>query len=334
MNEITYEESRALENPLYLDVRAPIEYSNDHIPGALNMPLFDDEERHEIGKIYKALGQSEAIVRGSEIVGGKIGDIVSNIRNIKEKQIIIYCFRGGMRSSSITSLLTSLQFHVFKLKNGYKAYRKHVRDELDRLSIKSGIYVLHGLTGTGKTEIIKYIDNSVDLEKYAGHRSSVFGGIGLKQKTQKMFESLLLKKITDLRSAEYIVLEGESRKIGDLHIPNNLLEKMHSSPGIRIEASIERRINILLKEYDSYNLEPEKIIPIINSISGRLGKKNVAALIELFEKGDMYEFTELLLEKYYDPLYRHSLEKMEFIARIENVDSEEAAAEVERIIKN
>ncbi len=332
MNEISYEDAISLENPLFIDVRAPVEFSKDHIPGSINMPLFDDDERSEIGKIYRLLGKDDAVIKGSEIVGGKIGDIVANVKKIKDKDIVIYCFRGGMRSSSIASLLSTLEFNVSKLKDGYKGYRRYINHEFQHLQVKPKVFVLHGLTGTGKTEILRNIPNSIDLEDLAGHRSSVFGGIGLVQKSQKMFESLLLKRIRDLDDADYIVLEGESRKIGDLYIPDRLLNILHNSPAILINASIERRIQVLLDEYNN-GLDTDEITSIVKSISNRIGKKNATLLIDLFNKGDLFEFTRLLLVKYYDPLYEHSMGKMSFIAEIENDDSARAAREVVGIVE-
>ncbi|MCU0822927.1 MAG: tRNA 2-selenouridine(34) synthase MnmH, partial [Spirochaetes bacterium] len=316
MNDISYEEARALPNPLFIDVRAPVEFEEDHIPGAVNMPLFDNYEREEIGKIYKILGKEDAIVRGSEIAGLKIGDIAADIRKIQGRDIVIYCFRGGMRSTSLVSLLGSLDFHIYRLKDGYKGYRRHLLQQIENLKVKPVLFVLHGLTGAGKTEIIRNIKNSVDLEDFAGHRSSVFGAMGLKKKTQKMFESLLADRLEKLDGVPYIVTEGESRKIGDLHIPEKFLNAMFNSPGILIEASMERRVNIILNEY-SPDLDSDEVKKIVNSISGRLGNKNTDLLLELFGKGDLRGFTELLLKKYYDPLYAHTLDKMNFIAKIE-----------------
>ena len=332
MNDISYEETRGLPDPLFIDVRAPVEFEEDHIPGAVNMPLFDNCEREEIGKIYKLLGKEDAIVRGTEMAGLKIGDIVANIRKIQGRDIVIYCFRGGMRSTSLASLLESLDFHVYRLKEGYKGYRRYLVKEIENLDIKPKLFVIHGLTGTGKTEIIRMIKNSIDLEDFAGHRSSVFGAIGLKKKTQKMFESQLISRLEELTGAGYIVAEGESRKIGDLHIPEKFLKLMYNSPGILIGASMDRRVDIILNEY-SPEIDPDEVIRIVNSISGRLGNKNTDLLLEMFGKGDLRGFTRLLLLKYYDPLYEHTLDKMSFIAKIDNEDSAKTADEVVRIIE-
>ncbi|MDY6933747.1 MAG: tRNA 2-selenouridine(34) synthase MnmH [Spirochaetota bacterium] len=332
MKEITYEEAYTLKKPFFIDVRSQYEYSIDHIPGAVNVPLFNNEERREIGRIYHLLGKGDAIIRGSEIAGSKIGDIVANLHKVRDSDFVIYCFRGGLRSTSLVSLFTSLDFNIYKLKDGYKGYRKYVLLRLNSLSIKPKVFVIQGLTGTGKTAVLRRLKNSIDLEGMAGHRSSVFGGIGLQQKTQKMFESLLLNRIDSLNEEEYIVFEGESRKIGNLHIPLKILNHLYNSPTILLKASIERRVEILLKEY-TVNLNSDEVVSIVKSLSNRIGVKNVNLLVELFMNGKLFEFTRLLLDKYYDPLYKHTLKKMDFIAEIVNINCNKTTTEIERIIE-
>lgn len=331
MREITYERAQQLDSPAFIDVRSPGEYSQDHIPGSLNMPIFGDDEREEIGKIYHLLGRDKAITRGSEIVGGKLGEIVTSIGKLRDREIVINCYRGGMRSKSLVALLLALDFDVYKLKDGYKGYRRYVVSRLNEIMFKPPVFVLHGLTGTGKTEIIRRIESAIDLEELAGHRSSVFGGIGLKQNTQKFFESQLLERIDSLQYRDYVVMEGESRKIGNLHIPERIVHLIKSSAAILIKASIDRRVKIILDEYAG-NMDPGDVIAIVKSLESRIGMKNVNNLVALFEKGNLFEFTRLILEKYYDPLYRHSIREMRFIAEVENVDTESACREVEGVI--
>lgn len=332
IQEITYEEALHLEDPIFIDVRAPVEYSADHIPGSVNIPVFDNAERSLIGTMYRTCGQSSAIARGVEIVGNRLGSIVQEIIKIRGRSIVIYCFRGGMRSTSLVSLLLSLGISVKKLKNGYKGYRAYVRDRINNLEIIPPVFVLHGLTGTGKTEILRRLKNSLDLEDFAGHRSSVFGGLGLLEKSQKLFEGLLLCRVFELADAGYAVIEGESRKIGNIHLPGFVMNRMSNSPCILIRASIERRVAILLQEYRT-DEHAEEIIAIVKSLGPGIGKNNVNLLIELFSHGELEEFTKVLLEKYYDPLYARTLDKINFIAEVENVDSNGAAQEVEAIIK-
>jgi len=220
---------------------------------------------------------------------------------------------------------------VFRIRKGYKEYRKHVFEKMKQLTVKPPLYVLQGLTGAGKTEILGFMDNSIDLEGMAGHRSSVFGGIGLASNTQKRFESLLLERAGQIEGCRYAVIEGESRKIGDIHIPQSLFRQMREAPCIFIKTPIERRAEIIMREYTKKS-DPSGVIPIIRGLAGRLGEKNTACLISLIETGKTMDFVIMLLETYYDPLYRYSFKKMDFIAEIENLDSGKAAAEARAVI--
>ncbi|MCU0847599.1 MAG: tRNA 2-selenouridine(34) synthase MnmH [Spirochaetes bacterium] len=330
--DISYAEALLLGDPVFIDVRSPDEFAADHIPGSINIPLFSDEERKEIGIMYRHTGREEAVILGTGFVGGKISDLVSRIGSMAGRDIVILCARGGMRSSSLASLLNSLGIRVFRIRHGYKEYRKHVFERMKQLTVKPPLFVLQGLTGAGKTEILGFMENSIDLEGIAGHRSSVFGGIGMASNTQKWFESLLLERAGKLEGCRYVAIEGESRKIGDIHIPQALFRQMREAPCIFIKTTIERRAEIIMKEYTK-KADPSEVIPIIKGLAGRLGEKNAAGLIRLIETGKTMDFVIMLLETYYDPLYRYSFKKMKFIAEIENLDSGKAAAEAGAIIE-
>jgi len=332
MTEITYEESRSLVNPLYIDVRSPAEYDEDHIPGAVNLPIFDNEERREIGTLYKMVSREDAVKRGTEIGGKRIGPIIDSIMSHSGREIVIYCARGGMRSGSVASLVNSLGVKTWRLRDGYRAYRRFVTGYFESTSIKPRLFVLQGLTGAGKTEILGFIENSIDLEAMAGHRSSLFGGIGLEQKSQKSFETLLAGRLHELDESGYAVIEGESKKIGNLHIPENIFTQMRSAPVIYIDTPIERRVSIIKKEYARFN-DHDRVFEIIHSLKNRLGQKNADQLTELYRNGRIDEFIEMLLVDYYDKLYRHTLDRFEYIAVIKNSDSESAAAEILRAVR-
>jgi len=332
MEEITYEESLALDNPLFVDVRSPAEFDDDHIPGALNLPIFDNDERKEVGTLYKMAGRETAVLKGTEIGGKRIGEIINRLSEVQGRNIVIYCARGGMRSGSVAALINSLGITALRIKDGYKSYRKYVNSALSELKIASPVFILQGLTGAGKTEIIKVLDNSIDIEGMAGHRSSVFGGIGLKQKTQKFFETQFLRRIRELEKAPYVVLEGESRKVGNLHIPDNIFSQMRDGAIIYIDTPLDRRIGIIRDEYACFQ-EHERIIKTVSSLRSKLGAKKTDLLIELYNSGRIDEFIEILLLDYYDHLYKHSLDKYQYIAVVENSNTEQAAADVEKIIK-
>jgi len=333
LKEITYKESLQVDNRIYIDVRSPGEFSHDHVPGAVNLPVFDDFERSEIGKIYKLAGKDEAVIRGTEIAGKKLKNIISEIYKHKDKNQIIMCARGGMRSGGIAALLESLGMNIFRLIKGYKGYRNFINDKLENIKIKPEIFIIQGLTGTGKTKIIKGFKNSINLEEMAGHRSSLFGGIGLEQNSQKKFETLLYSKITELENEKFIVIEGESKKIGNLHIPANIFHQMRQSPMILITAGPDRRIKIILEDYTK-KIDSAEVINIVKSLSTKIGKKNIDTLISNFQNGDLYNFTALLLEKYYDPLYSYTFKKINFIGEIRNIDTSGTIDQIIKIINN
>lgn len=332
MRDISYGESLSLEQPCYIDVRAPIEFNEDHITGALNIPIFDDVQRAEVGTLYKMAGREQAVLRGTEIAGGKLSDLVKQFQELSGRNIIVYCARGGMRSKSVAGLIDSLGIPVYRLIGGYKEYRRYVNAYLNNANIRCPIFVLQGLTGTGKTEILRLLENTVDFEDMAGHRSSIFGDIGLEQRTQKSFETQIFTRLEQLRDAPYIVMEGESRKIGNLHIPDHLFSLMSRADIILIKADIERRIEIILNEYSAFS-SFEAVSPKVSSLTQKLGKSTVQLLLNLYKEKNLQEFVRILLEKYYDPLYVHSLKKMSFIASIENPDSTETAFKIVEIIK-
>lgn len=327
MKEISFGESREIEDAVYIDVRSPAEFEEDHASGAVNVPLFDNSERKEIGTIYRIAGREDAIVRGTEIVGGKLKDIMEEILRFREKNIIVMCARGGMRSASLASLLDSLGMKVWKITGGYKGYRHDVMDRIGALALPAPPVVLQGLTGAGKTEIIRRIPHSIDLEEMAGHRSSVFGGIDKTQKTQKRFETLIVERVGALAGAPWILIEGESRKIGNLHLPDVLHAAMKAAPAIYLDTPIERRVEIIYDEYHSF-CDDENIPRIVEGLTVKLGQKTIEKLLGFYRDGEIREFIRVLLEKYYDPLYRHSLEKKDYLAVVRNDDTETALEQV------
>jgi tRNA 2-selenouridine synthase len=331
MKTIDYIESLELDNPLYIDVRSPGEFSMDHIPGSINIPLFDDNERVEVGTLYRMAGKEKAMLRGSEIVGTKLQQILSRIMEYRDKNIIVSCARGGMRSGSLASLLDSLGFTVFQLNRGYKGYRKYIIDSFNTLNPEIPLIVLQGLTGSGKTEIIRRMENSIDLEKLAGHRSSVFGGIGIKQNTQKSFETGIISSLHHLHTFNHIIIEGESQKIGNLHIPDPFYTIMKQSPAILIKTPLEMRIDIIEKEYSDFTLG-DNIPEIVKSLRTKLGKKIVDELLFHFNNGNIRKFIEIMLLHYYDPLYAYSLEKKHYIDTVDFTTTDETLHEIEAVI--
>jgi len=289
-----------------VDVRSPSEFMQGHIPGAINLPLFSDEERARVGTTYKKIGRSEAFDLGLDIVGPKMSLFVQAAREFAPgKQILVHCWRGGMRSASMSWLLETAGFRVRVLKGGYKAYRNYIRENLvtDRKFI-----ILGGLTGSGKTLWLKQLSQSgeavVDLERLANHRGSVFGGIGLgMQPTNEQFENDLFQNLQLFTPDQFIWLEDESRQIGRIFMPEPFSAAMTNSPIIRIQVPEELRIKVILDEYA--DLDIERLAASIRQISKRLGGLVTQQCLDLLGDQDFAGVVRLLLP-YYDKTYSHS----------------------------
>src|SRR3990167_729650 len=191
VQKISVAQALEKENAILLDARTPKEYAEDHLMGAISVPLLSDQERHEIGIIYKQYSREKAIERGMELFPAKIPSIYNAVKDHCRKTIIVYCARGGMRSGIIASLLESIGFKVLQIEGGYKSFRHYIVDQLYNFQLKPKIICLSGLTCSGKTKLLKQLSNALDLEELAQHRGSLYGGVGLKPHRQKRFENML-----------------------------------------------------------------------------------------------------------------------------------------------
>jgi tRNA 2-selenouridine synthase len=295
---------------LFIDVRTPKEFNYSTIPGAINIPLFSNQERAIIGKLYKEKGQQKAIKEGFKIISKSLNKIILKFKEYKNHKIVIFCWRGGMRSKSIVNLLKTLDFNVKQLEGGYKSYRHYIREKLNKYKIKPKLVVIHGLTGTGKTRLINKFKNSIDLEGLAQHRSSLFGSIGLKPRSQKMFDSLLFNKLEELKNKKYILIEGESRKIGNIIIPESLFKAMKKGVHIKINLGFEKRVKNILRDYG--DLDKKELAEKVKLLKKFIGKKKINLLLNLLEKNKKQEVAEMLLKDYYDPLYKHTINNIKY----------------------
>lgn len=333
---ISLEKALRLTKSAWIDVRSPIEFAGGHIPGAVNIPLFSDNERAEVGIIYKNAGQLDAKNRGLSIVSPKLPAMIDQVRKVvpKDGNIIVYCWRGGMRSQSIVRILDMMNVPVYQLVGGYKAYRKHVLNSFEQMHFPSPIIVC-GSTGVGKTLLLNLLADdgfpSIDLEKLANHRGSVFGQVGLgSSTTTPNFEAELLGKLQSFPNAPYVLVECESKKIGKAYIPDLFFRAMQSGKRILVEASIEKRVHRLKLEYlDLTDANRQEIIASLQSLSNRLGKKKTANLIDAFSSNKVEEVITTLLLDYYDPLYGyHKADKMKFDFVVNADDLNDAAEQI------
>ena len=255
MPEITSFHPSLLDTHLVVDVRTPLEFDEDHLPGAINVPLLTNEERVEIGTLYKQTGPHEARIRGLELTAHRFPAMVAEIAEAADgRQILVYCWRGGLRSKTVVSILDLTGFRAVQLQGGYKSFRSHVIASFEPFRPSGPLVVLHGMTGIGKTTFLLGLTGKdysvVDLEGLACHRGSAFGELGLTQDlTQKRFETLLWDAFRRLPHGKPIIVEGESKRIGKVSLPGDMYEVMRESIKVWCEASLETRVGRLIAEY-------------------------------------------------------------------------------------
>ncbi|WP_409293171.1 tRNA 2-selenouridine(34) synthase MnmH [Peribacillus sp. SCS-37] len=291
-----------------VDVRSPSEYMDSTIPGSINIPIFDDREREEIGTIYKQIGVSEAKERGLEIVSAKLPSFIKEFQTIPGDKAV-FCWRGGMRSRTSATVLDLMGIKAFRLSGGFRAYRKWVVSQLEDFQIQSEAYVLNGYTGTGKTLLLHQLKKEgysvIDLEGLAGHRGSIFGQIGTRPNNQKMFEALLFEELTQMKDSPFILFEAESRRIGKVVLPDFVDQKKLSGKQIFIDMPLEERVKHILDDYQPW-LHQEESIKAFKKIERRIHTPIAAEIGSSLERGDFETAVALLLKHYYDPRYDFS----------------------------
>lgn len=319
---VSFEEAIA-EKHLIVDVRSAAEYKGGSVPGAVNVPLFDEDERSVIGIIYKHGGQDKAIAQGFSYVEEKLAELLGAFEPFRDKTVAVFCARGGMRSRSIVNLLLQSGYSAYQITGGYKQYRRNVLDFLE--SYAPRIIVLHGLTGTGKTRIIQALDPSIDLEELARHRSSLFGGLDREPNCQKIFETLLVKTAQSLGPEPYFV-EGESRKIGRVFIPKSFAMAMKSGVLVNITCSLEKRIERIVEDYPVEGAKKRgEIIKILLSLKQSMGAARVEEMCDLLNSNRLHELVRILLVDYYDQRYARSMSRYTFDLEVSSESISDAA---------
>lgn len=292
-----------------VDVRTPNEYLKGHIPGAHNIPLFSNEERADVGTIFKNSGKEDAVLRGLDYVGPNMSKLVRKARKIStNKKLLLYCWRGGMRSSSMAWLFETVGIETHILDGGYKAYRRNNREQYLK---DFDLVVLGGMTGSGKTDVLKEMQKMgrqmIDLEGIANHKGSAFGAMGqLPQPTTEQFENNLALEWGKMDQSKPIWIENESRMIGRVNIPEELFSKMKSATIVEIVIPKIERVNRLVREYGCF--KHSELEDSLMKIQKRLGSENKTMALEALEKDDLFTVADIML-KYYDKTYKHSLLK-------------------------
>ena len=318
-----------------VDVRSPSEFRAGHIPGAHNIPLFDDAERAEVGTRYKKEGSLNAILEGIRLSGPvkhlKLGEALRVAG--EDKRLLVHCWRGGMRSEAMAWLfsLGGIETHV--LEGGYKAYRRHV---LEALAANREMIILGGLTGSGKTHILKHIQGKgnqvIDLEGLANHKGSAFGSLGQPaQPSSEHFSNLLFEQLSLSDPEKPVWLEDESRNIGMVFMPEEFYLKMQGSPAIILVMDIDTRLPRLMEEYSCY--PPELLLRSFMKISKRLGGERTREAVDAVNSGNFATAIAITL-LYYDKAYRYSLtRKPQELLHYVNTDTDDVEINAGRILE-
>ncbi len=288
-----------------IDVRTPAEFKQGHIAGAVNIPLFTDEERVVVGTLYKKVGKDAAIDKGLEFVGPRMATMVSQARKLYNgNPLLLYCWRGGMRSNSVAWLFNTAGIEAHTVVGGYKSYRREFGHYLQKTW---NYIVVGGATGSGKTDLLKALETSgnqvIDLEGLAHHKGSSFGAIGeLPQPSTEQFENMIFEKMLTFDIAKPVWLENESRTIGKVFIPQKMFADMEKCLLIRLQVPLETRVKRLVRDYTLCN--KEDLLNAVERITKRLGGVAAKRAKEAIEVGDFALAAEILLA-YYDKTYEY-----------------------------
>lgn len=296
-----------------IDARSPSEFALDHLPGAVNCPVLDDEERRIVGTLYKQQGSFEA-----RRVGGAM--VASNLaRHLRERfqdqpadwRPLVYCWRGGLRSGSMVQWLRLVGWDAQQLAGGYKRFRGHVIAQIDALAPQLPLQVLCGPTGSAKTALLHALAAQgaqvLDLEGLAGHKGSVLGKVpGVAQPSQKRFETQLAVQLQSFDLNRPVFVEAESRKIGQISLPTPLLERLRASPCTEIVASPEARLAYLLRDYVYLGDDGPRLADTLGQLHGLQANETIARWQAWALAGELRPLFAELMALHYDPLYTRS----------------------------
>lgn len=299
-----------------IDARSEGEYAEDHLPGALNWPSLNDEERSIVGTHYKQISAFEARKLGASMVAKNIAEHIRRevLDKPREWQPLVYCWRGGKRSGSLALILDQIGFNVTIIEGGYKAFRAALLADLPQLAARHSYRVICGPTGSGKTRLLQALHAQgaqvLDLEALANHRSSVLGMIpGLAQPTQKAFDRLTWATLRGFDPARPVYIESESKKVGNVAIPDGLVSAMRSAPCLQLDLPEDERVALLLEDYDFFVRDIEFFCERLEALVQARGKETVKDWQARSRSGDVASVVRELLVKHYDPVYLQSIKR-------------------------
>ena len=320
-----YEEILKFKNPIFVDLRSEGEFEEGTISGAISMPVLSNEERKIVGTLYVSGDVKGAKEKGVEFFAPKLTEYYKHISQMEEEhEVVLFCSRGGFRSTALFNLLKTLGHNVYKLNHGYKAYRRYVLNFMETLGDYDYV-VLKGYTGCGKTEILKELkgrgENVLDLEGLARHRGSLFGGVGMgAQPSQKTFESELVESFKSLKPG-LVFVEGESSRIGSINLPNQLIKAMAKSEKVfliedRLERRVERIKSDYLKDYGPH--KKEEIVSAFENLKRYISAERYENYLKMIDEKNFDFVIEDLIVKYYDANY--SIKKDKTFYKVCNED--------------
>jgi tRNA 2-selenouridine synthase len=299
-----------------IDARSPAEYALDHIPGAINCPVLDNDERHVVGTLYVQQGSFEARRVGGAIVAANLA------RHLREQfseqppnwKPLVYCWRGGLRSVAMTSWLRTVGWDACQLAGGYKTWRRHVIDAIDILIPALRLVVICGATGSAKTRVLQALGaqghQTLDLESIARHKGSMLGQLpGIAQPSQKAFETGVVDVLEQCDPARPVFIEGESRRIGRIALPQALVDRMRASPCVEIDASLETRVVYLLRDYAYLGDDPDALAEQLAPFKALHGNEQVASWQAWARSRELAPLFAALAAQHYDPHYARSQDK-------------------------
>lgn len=299
-----------------IDVRSPSEFAEDHIPGAINCPVLDDEQRERVGTLYKQVSPFDAKKIGAALVAKNIGTHIEQHFMDKPRswKPLIYCWRGGNRSGAMTHILAKIGWHPEQLEGGYKTYRRQVNAALAEQPQHYHFNVICGTTGSGKSRLLQVLAAEgaqvLDLEQLAAHRGSVLGHLPTEpQPSQKAFESRIWDTLRPFDRSRVVFVESESKKVGNLRVPDALMQNMRNSPCISLVLSRQNRVRLLMEDYAHFVRDPAFLNAQLDRLTDLHGRAKIQQWHELALSGQMGSLVEELLADHYDPQYLRSIDR-------------------------
>jgi tRNA 2-selenouridine synthase len=299
-----------------IDARSEDEFALDHLPTALNWPTLDNDERRDIGMLYKQVNPFEARKRGAAMAARNIAAHIERevLDKTRDWKPLTYCWRGGQRSGALSLILSQIGFRVTLIEGGYKAFRAAMLQDVDRLAMQLQLKVISGPTGSGKTRLLQALASQgaqvLDLEALANHRSSVLGAIpGLAQPSQKRFDTLIWDRFRQFDVDQPVYIESESKKVGNVSVPDSLVQAMRKSPCLHLKLSDVQRVALLVEDYDYLVRDVDYFCSRLSVLTPLKGRAVVAAWQELARLGQFAPVVQDLLTSHYDPAYSQSMER-------------------------